>query len=108
MCVPDPKAPDNWPARLEEMMDRVFRSTFLPIDTPSGIKHLLLRSDKNFEWSVSYAVLRAAEIIALSKHLLCDEDSIRAQLEKHKSAIIRDMYRSKDFDKMLSTFLRVI
>jgi len=58
--------------------------------------------------SDSYAVLRAAEIVALAKHSMCDEGTIRDHLTDHKTSIVRDMYGSKDFDEMLDTFMRVI
>jgi hypothetical protein len=108
MCVPDPKFPDDWPTRLNEMVDELLKPTLWPIDTPSGIKALLLQKGKKFEWAVSYAVLRLAEIVGLAKHLSCDESAIRGHLAEHESSIVRDMYGSKDFNEMLNTFLRVI
>ena len=109
MCVPEPRAPDNWPTRLKEMVDKLLQPTFWSIDTPSGIKVLLLkREQKKFGWPVSYAVLRVAEIVALAKHLSCDEGVIREKLAEHESSVVRDMYGSKDFNEMLNTFLRVI
>ncbi|MEW6452527.1 MAG: hypothetical protein AB1490_17845 [Pseudomonadota bacterium] len=109
MCVPEPQALDNWPTRLNEMVDKLLRPTFWSIEAPSGIQALLLkREQKRYEWPVSYAVLRAAEIVALSKHLSCDESVIRNQIEQHESSIVRDMHDSKDFGEMLNTFLRVI
>ncbi len=108
MSVPDPQAPEDWPIRLNGMVDELLKPTFWPIDTPSAIKALLLKREKKFEWAVSYAVLRAAEVAALAKHLSCDEGSIRDQLAEHKTSIVRDVYGSKDFDEMLDTFMRVI
>ena len=108
MSVPEPQAPDNWPTRLNEMVDKLLKPTFWPIDTPSGIKALLLKREKKFEWAVSYAVLRVAEIVALAKHLSCNEAVIRERLAEHESGVVRDMYGSKDFTDMLNTFLRVI
>jgi hypothetical protein len=108
MCVPDPQAPEDWPNRLNQMVEELLKPTFLSIDTPSGIKTLLLKGEKKFEWAVSYAVLRAAEIVALAKHSLCDETTIRDHLTEHKNSIVRDMYGSKDFDEMLNTFIRAI
>jgi hypothetical protein len=108
MCVPDPRSPDNWPTRLNEMVDKLLRPIFWSIDTPSGIKALLLKREKKFQWAVSYGVLRLAEIVALAKHLACNEDSIREQLAEHESSVVRDMYGSKDFNEMPNTLLRVI
>jgi hypothetical protein len=108
MCVPDPQSPDNWPTRLKEMADELLMPTLWPINAPSGIKALLLKKEKKFEWAVSYAVLRVAEIVALAKHLSCNEDVIRDRLAEHQSTVVRDMYGSKDFNEMLNTFLRVI
>ena len=107
MYIPEPQAPDSWPTRLKEMVDKLLKPTFWSIDTPSKIKNLLLREGK-FEWAVSYAVLRAAEIVALSKHLSCNEGAIMEQLMEHESSIVRDMYGSKDLREMLNTFQRVI
>jgi hypothetical protein len=90
------------------MVDKLLKPTFWPIDTPSGIKALLLKREKKFEWAVSYAVLRLAEIVALAKHLSCNEAVIRERLAEHESGVVRDMYGSKDFTDMLNTFLRVI
>jgi hypothetical protein len=90
------------------MVDELLKPTFWPIDSPSGVKSLLLKREKSFRWGVSYAVLRAAEIVALSKHMSCDEGAIREQLAEHESSIVRDMYGSKDFKEMLNTFLRAI
>jgi hypothetical protein len=108
MCVPDPQTPDNWPTRLNEMVNKLLKPTFWSIETPSGIKAMLLKREKKFEWAASYAVLRAAEIVALAKHLSCDEDSIREKLAEHELSIVRDIYGSKDLNEMLGTFLRVI
>jgi hypothetical protein len=105
MCVPDPRAPEDWPARLDEMVNKLLRPTFWSIDTPDGIEALLLRKEKKFEWAVKYAVLRAAEVVALSKHLSREESVIRENLTEHKSNIVRNMYGSKDFNEMLNTFL---
>ncbi|WP_076862262.1 hypothetical protein [Bradyrhizobium mercantei] len=108
MCVPDPQAPDSWPTRLNEMVEELLKPTFWSIETPSGIKALLLKGDKKFEWTVSYSVLRVAEIVALAKSLSCDENSIRKRLAEHESDIVRDMYGSKDLNEMLGRFLRTI
>jgi hypothetical protein len=49
MYVPEPQAPDSWPTRLNEMVDKLLKPTFWPIDTPSGIKDLLLRKEQKFK-----------------------------------------------------------
>jgi hypothetical protein len=108
MSVPDPRAPEDWPTRLDEMVNKLLKPAFWPIDTASGIEALLLKREKKFEWGVSYAVLRAAEIVALAKHISCDEGVIRERLAEHEASIVRDMYGSKDFNEMLKIFLRVI
>jgi len=90
------------------MVDKLLKPTLWPIDTPSGIKALLLKREKKFEWAVSYAVLRVAEIVALGKHLSCNELVIREKLAEHEASVVRDMYGSKDFNEMINTFLLVI
>jgi|SRR5580704_4644070 hypothetical protein len=108
MYIPELQAPDSWPTKLKEMVDTLLKPTFWSIDTPSKIRNLLLTREGKFKWAVSYAVLRAAEIVALSKHLSCNEGAIMEQLMEHESSIVRDMYGSKDLREMLNTLQRVI
>ncbi|WP_136220086.1 hypothetical protein [Massilia sp. Mn16-1_5] len=64
--IPNPKEPESWPLMMEEFFDKFLEPLFLPISNASDIRTLLFRTEPPFEWIVSPAVLRAAEVIALS------------------------------------------
>ena len=109
MMVPDPLAPDEWPTRLAEMVDKLLKPRFWSINTPSQIIELLLnKEDDKFGWPPGLTVLRLAELVGLAKHLSYDMDVLRQRLTEYEPGIVRDMYGSKDFNGIFDAFVREI
>jgi hypothetical protein len=103
MC-PDPFAREQWPDQQRALVSRLLEPIFWNMRSAGDIMELLYRDDIPFEWGVSGPVLRAAEIVALSKILELDPSAVKEKLVSHKKVISLGMHGSIDYDGMIDEF----
>jgi hypothetical protein len=99
--IPDSIDRSSWPGMLEDLVNNFLRPVFWSIKEPEGVQNLLLNNNKPLEWWGTNGALRAAEIVALSKVTNTNRKVITSKLNDYKKMVERDIYGSKNFEKML-------
>jgi hypothetical protein len=99
--IPDSIDRYTWPTMLEDLVNNFLKPVFWSIKDAEGVQNLLLNNNKPLDWWGTNGVLRATEIIVLSKVTNTDRKTIKSKLSDYKKMVERDMYGSKNFEGML-------
>lgn len=103
--VPDPKLREEWPILIEQLFRDFLEPIFLTVRDVEGVRAVLCRNDPPFEWMVSPAVLRAAEVIALSCVAGLGLEEILSNMARFEDEIARKLAKDKTVSEFIHTMV---
>lgn len=98
LSIPAPIQRESWPSQLQQLVTEFLEPIFWPIKDSKGILELLLRNETPFEWFATGAVLRVAEIVALSRLAKIQSSDVYQHVRQFESEILRQMERPRDLN----------
>jgi hypothetical protein len=108
LAIPDPISRGRWPEQLAALQTEVLEPLFWRITSAEQLRNMLMRTDGAYGWIGSNALLRVAEIIALSKVAGESESEIVQSLAPFYDYLERDVVGSDGCAALISGLVREI
>lgn len=103
-AIPAPLNLERYASQFKELVG-LLKSTIWSIDGPSALREALLKDEPPFNWAGTSCLLRAAQIVSISRILGSSTESIRSSLFEHQREIATQIHGGAHVEQVINEFV---